>query len=386
MRNRRTAPSRRGLRAALAAFGTVALLTMAAAPAAHGAVRIGINISQAVADSELTRMQAGGADVVRFPINWYFIEPRADRYVFDYYDYAFTQLSLRRIRYLPVIGGMPDYLPHSFYEYPSGFEELTRFRYFVRQLLQRYGHNGSFWQAHPELPKMAPRAWQVWNEQNLPGNSANLTPSPATYSQLLMTAAQEIRAADPATDVLLGGMPLGAAFGGFDYLNQLWKIPGARAATDAVAFHTYPENPSQEVVILKNIGKFMRNHGAGRMPLWITEFGWATAGSKVTQRKGHYTQGRALRRTFREMRDQKYVNLQGALWYSWRDAFYPGASDAWQAYTGLFNFDGIAKPAWRAFTQVTGGRAGSATEGKLPPLLQGPSFPAGPSGGFFPGA
>jgi hypothetical protein len=314
VRNGRTALSRQGLRAALAAFGATALLVTAATPAASASVRIGINISQAVADSELTRMQAGGADVVRFPINWYFIEPRPDRWVFDYYDYAFTQLAIRQIRFLPVIGGMPDYIEHSFYEYPAGPEELTRFRYFVRQIVQRYGHNGAFWQAHPELPEMAPRAWQIWNEQNLPGNAADLTPSPATYSELLMTASQEIHTYDTAAEVLLGGMPLGASFGAFDYLNQLWKIPGARAAADSVAFHTYPENPRQELVVMKNIGRFMRHHGAGQMPIWITEFGWATAGSKVTQRKGHYTQGRALRRTFREMRNQKFINLEGAIW------------------------------------------------------------------------
>ncbi|MEA2347278.1 MAG: polysaccharide biosynthesis protein PslG [Thermoleophilaceae bacterium] len=352
--------------------------------AAEARLRVGININQAVADSELTRMQMGGASLVRFPINWNFIEPRVDHYVWDFYDYAFAALANRRMTYFPVIQGLPAYIDHTYAEYPAGIAQLTRFRYFMQQLISRYGHGGSFWQEHPELPEMAPPAWQIWNEPNLPGNSPGLKPSPSTYSYVLKIAAEEIHARDPVTQVVVGGMSPSADFGALDYLDQLWKIPGTRAATDAIALHTYPRKPKQLTELLDFVGDFMESHFASQMPVWITEFGWSTAGEKVPQRKNRGAQARALKKAVEIMRRQRHLNLVGALWYSWRDMGRPGASNAWQPYTGLFNYDGLAKPSWRAFTRLTGGRGGSTVEGALPPVLAGPSFPAGPYQGFFP--
>ena len=42
------------------------------------------------------------------------------------------------------------------------------------------------------------------------------------------------------------------------------------------------------------------------------------------------------------------------IWYSWRDE--PGR--AWFQHTGLFTYEFDPKPAWGAFTALTGGSPG----------------------------
>ena len=47
---------------------------------------------------------------------------------------------------------------------PRRYTDLGEFALLAR----RYGPGGSFWDRHPRLPRLPVRAWQVWNEPNLP--------------------------------------------------------------------------------------------------------------------------------------------------------------------------------------------------------------------------
>jgi hypothetical protein len=48
------------------------------------------------------------------------------------------------------------------------------------------------------------------------------------------------------------------------------------------------------------------------------------------------------------------LNLEGVIWYSWRDV--PGG--IWFNHTGLFTQEFDPKPAWNAFVSLTDGSAG----------------------------
>ena len=51
------------------------------------------------------------------------------------------------------------------------------------------------------------------------------------------------------------------------------------------------------------------------------------------------------------------LHLQRVDWQSWRDL--AGTSgDFWDKHMGFFTWDGNPKPAWPAFTRITGGFAG----------------------------
>ena len=49
--------------------------------------------------------------------------------------------------------------------------------------------------------------------------------------------------------------------------------------------------------------------------------------------------------------NRRRLGIAGAIWYSWRDV--PGP--IWFFHTGLFTSDFDPKPAWNAFTGLTGG-------------------------------
>ena len=51
---------------------------------------------------------------------------------------------------------------------------------FASRLVRRYGPDGQFWASNPDLPYHPIRAWQVWNEPNLPVYWPN-GPDPAEY-------------------------------------------------------------------------------------------------------------------------------------------------------------------------------------------------------------
>jgi hypothetical protein len=93
----------------------------------------------------------------------------------------------------------------------------------------------------------------------------------------------------------------------------------------------------------------------GDVPIWVTEFGWATRpgpGSKMTV--GPKTQARLLQAALPALAAQRArLRLRGIVYYAWRDAKpYPGGEDFWGLHTGLLDREGDAKPALRSFSRA----------------------------------
>ena len=98
----------------------------------------------------------------------------------------------------------------------------------------------------------------------------------------------------------------------------------------------------------------MSRHRDRKAGLWLTEVGWATGGSPRTaltvsaSRQADY-----LRQTYSLMaHNRRRYKIDGVIWYSWRDV--PGG--IWFDHTGLFTSGLVPKPAWHAFTRLTGGK------------------------------
>ena len=72
--------------------------------------------------------------------------------------------------------------------------------------MRRYGPTGSFWPAHPGVPKLPIRSWQVSNEPNL-RQYWFPRPKPAAYVKLLKAAYKKIKGVDPHAEVLTAGLP-----------------------------------------------------------------------------------------------------------------------------------------------------------------------------------
>ena len=55
------------------------------------------------------------------------------------------------------------------------------------------------------------------------------------------------------------------------------------------------------------------------------------------------------------LQEREPLGLRGVIWYTWRD-FDPSIGECgWCPTAGLLDADGDSKPAWLAFTELSGG-------------------------------
>src|SRR4051794_24461240 len=113
-----------------------------------------------------------GVRTLRQPFEWWRVERRPG--VFDWADYDGYMAEAARagIDVLPVLMGPPEFRSsrpadsrsHAMFP-PRHNSDYARF---VAGAVRRYGFDGTFWTSHPALPYAPIRAWQVWNEPNIP--------------------------------------------------------------------------------------------------------------------------------------------------------------------------------------------------------------------------
>ena len=76
--------------------------------------------------------------------------------------------------------------------------------------MSRYGPRGSFWAAHPEVPRRPIRDWQIWNEPELPfywDVPPDWTAAwPSGYVKLLKAARRAIKSRDRRAKVVVAGL------------------------------------------------------------------------------------------------------------------------------------------------------------------------------------
>jgi hypothetical protein len=195
--------------------------------------------------------------------------------------------------------------------------------------------------------------WECWsypsNEAGDAGrrsSNGGPAPDPAAYARLLRVFSSNIKRADPACLVGIGGLRADEAVGA---LNRLYAV-GAKDAFDAVCldlagedeFTTLaaPDNP------LRAVGRLLRAHGDARKRLWVTAWGWAT----YPQTPAGIVQGEQARRVkealaaMRSDPDIEMACLQTL------DDWRPVRSDPLNLVgTGLLDRDLLAKPALAAF-------------------------------------
>jgi polysaccharide biosynthesis protein PslG len=276
------------------------------------------NWSQVPADQRASFVDEGG-----IPTNW----TALDRLV--------TLITQAGLTVLPVV------------QYPPGWDALhpgdisspparpVPYAAFLAALVHRYGPNGSFWTANPTLRPVPIRAWQVWNEPNIP-YQWSVQPFAKAYVRLLKAAHRAIKRADPSAQVILAGL---TNFSWTD-LGKVYRRPGARGAFDAVAVNTYTKSPAGVITILARIRKVMRRYGDRRKPLYATEVGWPASVPVVKALYGFETtpQGQASRLAKLMpllARNRRALRLRGFYVYSWIGQEGPGRDE--------FNFSGLRK-------------------------------------------
>jgi polysaccharide biosynthesis protein PslG len=354
----------------------ILVLTLAlAVPAqADAALRVGIHSSSFLNQEETQRMALGGTRIIRVPFVWKRMQPFPDG-AFDFaaYDELVERSAAAGIEVLPVVVETPDWIRHFQAAWPTSSGGQQLYSAFLRRLVRRYGPGGSFWAAHPELPAIPVRAWQIWNEPNLGPFSPRAKGRASDYAVLLLESERVIHRVDPEAKIVLAGMPQhlhgqGSTF--YDFVVDLFAIEGTADAVDVMAIHPYAQSIRQLLQrVLPDMTEAANDAAGRRLETWITELGWATHGEQdrrfVTSRPG---QAALIERAIAQLeRRASTFRLRRLIVFAWRDLVDPVNGGAWQFHTGLFELDGTDKPAWTAFARAAGGLPG---DGTLPPALE----------------
>jgi polysaccharide biosynthesis protein PslG len=266
----------------------------------------------ATLEAELAGIAATGARYLRIDVDWSAIEQErgtpdwsvVDRIVDGAGACGLDVIGL--IAYTPAWARRPGTSEHSPPTDPSTFAS------FARAAVERYAPRGV-------------KTWQVWNEPNLtffwePG------PDPAAYTALLGPAYDAIKAVDPSSTVITGGLapavnqPREEAMKPLTFLEGMYRA-GAGGKFDAVGYHpyTYPAMPLDDpgdapfVTVTPMLHRTMTKHGDRKKKIWGTEMGAPTVTGTSAQFVAEY-----LSKAYKGWTRWSYTGP--LIWYSYLDA------------------------------------------------------------------
>lgn len=239
-------------------------------------------------------------------------------------------------------------------------------------------------------------AIQVWNEPNLTGEWTVADPAyegktrpvnPAEYVELLKTAYEAAKTADPSMIVLAA--PLAPnnetlAYAGnlneLDYLDAMYKA-GAQAYFDAMSANAYgkefpPEDPPsrdklnfRRVELLREV---MERNGDGNKAVWFNEYGWNASPETIPVeelRWGRVTPEQQADYTVRGIqyaRDNWPWAGVFTIWYLRQVGDLSPTSSEY--YFSLVDFDFVVSPTYEAVQKAAQGSQHIATPGQWGPL------------------
>lgn len=316
--------------------------------------------------ADFARMGRGNVGSYHLLLLWTRVESREGTYNWSAYDSIAGHLATEGIKPVPYLFGTPEHLTRTAQTPPTAVDGgLAGWKRFLKAAAERYGPGGDFWddfaETHPNVEPQPFEVWEIWNEQNGPAFWPP-KPDPDAYAKLLKVSSATLKKVDPNAEVIVAGMfatpSSNLAINAFDFLKQLYEVGGVREAIDIVGIHPYAANLSGVRRQIERTRKVMDDAGDTDADTWVTEIGWGSNPEVDSElAKTRTIQARRLTGAYQMMlRDRQRWNLRGALWYSFRD---PDPSNdrlcGWCPSAGLLDRDLDAKPAWLAFTDLTGG-------------------------------
>lgn len=336
---------------------------------------VGMNVDEPVwpnADVDLSgqldKMSQSGVDSIRAVIDWSNAQPYrswsqvpagdAQPFVnvggvptdFTNADAVVKGAAEHHMTLLPVVINAPQWDGVQFGGQVVAPRTPGPYAAFVRALVLRYGSNGAFWRENPQIPKLAVKMWQIWNEPNVwafwPQSRKGYY---AGYVALLRAAHAAVKQADPKAKVVLAGMP-----------NYSWieikriEQHGGKNLFDVVDLHPYTATPQGVITILGYARQVLNRTGGARIPILAGEISWPSSAGKGAVRVGFNIgtteagQAAKLAKLLPLLAwNRRRLGLEGFYYYDWAGLERRGA-EAFD-FSGLFrysNFEFIAKPAY----------------------------------------
>jgi hypothetical protein len=223
-------------------------------------------------DAQLAKLQSTGLNAARMDASRAAVEPFPGMRDFSVLDRIATALAAHGIRWLPTLGYAPlwDRTIAGTDKTPPSSD--AAFASYAAAVVSRYGANGSFWAAHPELPALPIQSVEVWNEPNLSAYWRS-GPDAARYAGLFVATRDAVHAVDASVQVVTGGLSPYADPAAF-LRGMLAAQPSLKTSLDAVGFHPYAAGAPgvmEQVVLLRAA---MRQLGLSSTGIVVTEVGW----------------------------------------------------------------------------------------------------------------
>jgi hypothetical protein len=250
-------------------------------------------------ERHLEAIEQTGIEFVRAHLGWQRLEPappQGGRHAYDFGDADAWVAALARHglrwyvlgvgiptpRWAAIDGLPPGCAPRSPPARPGDFAAA------MAAIAKRYGHRGTFWDEHPELPRVPVVDYEVWNAPNHGGDWCP-QPDPRAYAELYSATRAAIHAADPEARAVIGGLGAFRETGSGEFGAQeiepgeflesmLSASPTLRAGIDAVGVHIYAADAKAALGELAWLRERLEKIGLEKVPISWNEVGWPTRG------------------------------------------------------------------------------------------------------------
>jgi hypothetical protein len=316
-----------------------------------------------ILERQMALMASSGVESVRATFSWARIEPTRGTYDWDRTDALVRAAAVHRLSVLANVMETPDWAKgRTAPRYPTGTPPKSpqAFAAFVRQLVLRYGPNGTFWPQNPTVPKVPVRQWQIWNEQMAPWFWSK-RPWARSYTKALKATYKVLKKADRGSTVVAGSFVAIAGYSQWRGIKDLYRA-GAKRYFDEIAVHPFTNDPNsvkssidRMLEIVRRVRAEMRKHGDGRKPIILTELTWPAAIGKVPKRRllgletttrGQNARMKAAYHRLAVVR--RALRITQAYWFSWATAY-----DAKSSFSDVsYRFTGLTRRRGNVFTAM----------------------------------
>jgi hypothetical protein len=330
-----------------------------------------------VLEEQTALMASSGVESLRAVIGWNTVEPARGLYDFTTTDRLAAAAARHGLVFLPNISSSPRWASRGsstpeFFRYPP--RDPTDYANLMRQMVLRYGPNGTFWATLPRDQRKPIRQWQIWNEQSADFFWKRPTRNPSSwargYTQLLKESYQAIKRADPGATVVAGALVATGTYTPWAAMRDLYRA-NARRWFDVVGVHPFTQNPrsaqdtvAQTLEIVRRVRREMRRRRDGRKRIILTEMTWpasvgsvprsAILGIETTPRG----QTQRLRLAYRRLsRERLRLGVSQVYWFTWASEYTASGSPSVMSfrYSGLTRFSQGAfsrKPILRTYADL----------------------------------
>jgi hypothetical protein len=292
----------------------------------------------------IARSARAGANVVRYTVNWDYVEAKDGQFNWNGYDPLYEAALRHGIR--PIL--IPAFAP--LWTRPLDLScGAANAEHCHNPPAARY--DGAWVDFITQLVKRYPRAAaiEVWNEPNL-SLFWKQGPDAGRYAQLLDQAYAAIKRVKPTMPVL-GGALANSEFGGDGstpyeaYLNNLLDH---KPHFDALAIHDYDSAGTSDDWFDKTLSiarSSLDSHDFADTPIWVTEVGRSTAGEKPVSPD---EQAARLVEILRKLGERK--DIEAGLVHTLLPA--PTGPETEEYGYSTLNADGSPKPAYCALARA----------------------------------